>query len=394
MSKTLIVVVAARITEWAEKGELSPGYFNPDNRFQRVVVISLIEDNAANEVVGYLCGSKEYSFISLNLLSVSGLLRSVGFSAVLMRDVVKREVVPRLPKQDNFVVRAYGDTFAGKFAAILADALKCRSIASIHTTFTHLPPTAKLSLKNKCIRFLERSARAFAHKNLDILAPVYSPIIASIPAAYRSKVCIIPNAVDVGPENVKTSYSASGILKIVTVGRLVPGKSLLPILHGLRDLAGWHLTVIGNGPCLSDLKDWVECNGKETTVRFIPSMRNKELVEALRNFDVFAAHTSYAEIPKTVIEAGLVGLPVILNRPDRFAASEYENAPILWCQGDAEGYRHVFEDFCASRERWPEIGNASKKHFEKWFSPVFAGKSMADLLSQNTNDFPHSSNEE
>lgn len=394
MTQTLIVVVAARITEWAEKGELSPGYFNPDNRFKRVIVISLVEDSAGKEAIGYLCGSKEYSFISLNLLSVSGLLRSVGFSAVLMRHYVRREVVSRLPEQQSFVVRAYGDTFAGKFAAILADALKCRSVASIHTTFMHLPSEEKLSLKNKCIRLLERRARAFAHENLDVLAPVYSPIIASIPVSHQSKVCIIPNAVDVCPEDLKVSYSASGDLKVVTVGRLVPGKNPLPVLDGLKDLEGWHLTIVGNGPCLPSLKDWVKHNGKEDTVRFIPSMSNKELVESLRSFDVFAAHTSYAEVPKTVIEAGLVGLPVILNQPDSFVAQEYEDAPVLWCQGGAESYKQVFERFCASRERWSEIGNASRKHFEKWFSPVFAGKRMADLLSQNANDFPHSSNEE
>ncbi|URK17055.1 glycosyltransferase [Thalassospira sp. GO-4] len=394
MTKTLIVVVAARITEWVEKGEVSPGYFNPDSRFEQIVVVSLVQDAAGQDVLRYLCGGAECLFVPLNFLSVSGLLRSAGFNAYLTGFYIKKWVAPKLPTNREFVVRSYGDTFSGKFAAILASFLRCRSVASIHTTFTHLPSQEVQTPKSKIIRILEGWSREYAHRHIDALAPVYSPITASISVSYHDKTYIVPNAVDVKKSDRKTDFSRSGDLKIICVGRLVPGKSLLPILEGLLKLDQWHLTIVGSGPCEGEIRTWVMKHGKETNVTFIASMRNKELIASLKDFDLFVAHTSYAEIPKTVIEAGLIGLPIILNQPVATASREYVDAPIFWANANADGYYNAFKDFWACREKWQGIGHSTRKHFERWFEPVFAGKMMADLLSQSENDCLRPWNEE
>ncbi|MFV1852108.1 MAG: glycosyltransferase [Thalassospira sp.] len=386
LTNTLIVVVPARISEWIAKGEISPGYFNPDGRFKKVLVVSLLPDQPSEEVVSFLCQAEESSFVSLDLLTVSGLVYSAGFSPFLVGKLIQKSLVPLLQTEESFVVRSYGDSFAGMFAALLGKALRCRSVASVHTTFTHIPVGEKISAKGKLLRFLEKRSRAFTHENIDALAPVYSPIMASIPERYHHKSYVIPNAVGVVQTHKKLDYDRIDIFKIVTVGRLVPGKSVMPVLEALRELECWELTIIGDGPCRYEIADWIARYDKAGKVRLVPSMKNDDLVASLSTFDVFAAYTAYAEVPKTVIEAGLVGLPIILNKSSSAIAQEYDGAPIIWVSGDASSYRSAFKGLGWDFVDLKELGITTRNRFEAVFNPVSSGKLMADLISQTPNN--------
>tara|TARA_E500000318_G_scaffold102255_1_gene106422 strand:- start:381 stop:1574 length:1194 start_codon:yes stop_codon:yes gene_type:complete len=384
--KTLIVVVAARLSEWIEKGEITGGYFNPDGRFDRIFVVSLVEDTPSFDAVEQLCGVSDCHFVNLDFLSVSGLLRTVGFLPSRLKRLLLKSVAPLLSREENVVVRSYGDTFSGMVAAILANVLKCRSVAGIHTTFTYLPDGEKLSLKHKLLRVLEKRARDYTHKKIDVLAPVYSPAIHSISPDQHHKTYVVPNSVDVGSDNKKTDYSFGAALKVVSVGRLVSGKTLIPVLEGLQTINEWHLTIVGDGPFKSCIETWLALHGLEEQVTFVKAMPNKELVSCLSQFDVFAAYTAYAEIPKTVIEAGLAGLPIILNRPVLSMPDEYRDAPVLWADGASPDYGTVFADFISCGDDWERTGRNTRDHFEKYFEPVTVGKMMADLLLEEPND--------
>lgn len=385
MTKTLIVVVAARISDWIKKGEISPGYFNPDNRFEKILVVSLVPDQPADEAVALLCCSQKASFISINLLSAAGLICSAGFSPLLIKYLIQRSLVPLLPKDESYVVRSYGDSFSGVFTAILGKVLECRSVASVHTTYTHIAVGEPISLKSKVLRWLENKSRVFTHEYIDVLVPVYSPIMASIPEKYHGKTYVIPNSVAVRPDHIKSVYDRSEVLKIISVGRLVMGKSLKPLLEALEGLKDWELTIVGDGPCRKEIGTWIKRHRKEPQIRIVPAMRNVELVRSLQEFDVFAAHTAYAEIPKTVIEAGLVGLPIVLNEPISFVANEYHGAPIVWVKGNAMSYREAFRKLGSDSVDLSELGTTTRAHFEAVFNPDSSGKMMADLMLQTQN---------
>lgn len=348
-------------------------------------MVSLLADHPSEDTVRFLCGTQRVSFVSMDLLSITGLIRSIGFSSVLVKKMIQRSLVPLLPKGESFVVRSYGDSFAGMFAALLGELLECRSVASVHTTFTHIPVSEVTSLKGKLIRLLESKSRAFTHEHIDALAPVYSPIMASIPEKYHGKTYVVANSVAVGPEHIKSAYDRSKILKIISVGRLVAGKSVMPLLEALEGLKQWELTIVGDGPCRAEITDWIKSHDKEDLVRIVPSLKNEDLICSLKNFDVFAAHTAYAEIPKTVIEAGLVGLPIVLNEPSSMRATEYLGAPIIWVTGDSVSYRKAFEMLGAHSTDLSELGHATRNHFETVFSPELSGKMMADLILQTGN---------
>ncbi len=159
----------------------------------------------------------------------------------------------------------------------------------------------------------------------------------------------------------------------------------MPLLEALEGLENWELTIIGDGPCREEIDSWIKRHRKEEKVQVVPSMPNTDLVHSLREFDVFAAHTAYAEVPKTVIEAGLVGLPIVLNEPLSFSANEYRGAPIVWVKGGAASYREAFRKLGSDSVDLQELGTTTRSHFEAVFSPETSAKMMADLISRTPN---------
>ncbi|WP_338186422.1 glycosyltransferase [Thalassospira tepidiphila] len=379
LSNTLIVVVAARITDWIEKGEIPEGYFNPGGRFSRVIVLSLVKDSPSKFAITHLCGASRSEFHSIGLISPFGIIRTAGFDPHLVEHFLSRNWYFKQSQGERFSVRAYGDAISGVVAVLIARRLGCRSLASIHTTteqFSLWP--LKGSLKLQLLGYLESKARRFTHRFIDVLTPVYSPAIKGIAAAYHYKTVVVPNAIKLPANSVKHSYSCTKLLHLITVGRLIEGKTIAPLIDMLDGRPEWQLTVIGNGPARDQLTKIIGDKGLAGQVSMIPRLDNAELLKSLKKYDVFVAHTKFEEIPKTVIEAGLAGLPIMLNLPSLPLPKEYEGAPIEWVDMQTSDYQRSL-DRLLDRDL-KTIGLQTRQHFEVIFDPDVAGKRMADLL--------------
>jgi glycosyltransferase involved in cell wall biosynthesis len=378
---TLIVVVAGRISEWATKGEVPRTYFNPTNGFSRIFIISLVPDAPNREDLAKLCGSAEYDFISIDLLSWRGLAKTLLIPWLVKKAVI-RSIDDKFSRNDEITVRAYGDTFAGMAAALIGKHYRCKSVASIHTTHTHQPANTRTTAKELLLRGLENFARRYTHANTDALAPVYSPAVSTIAPRYRSKTHLIPNAVGVAREDIKSSYQrAKESLSLVTVGRLISGKSTLPLLEAVRQIPETNLTIIGDGPERQLIEGWIKQHQISERVTLVERRDNASLIKGLKDFDAFIAYTEFAEVPKTVIEAGLVGLPIILNKPADLMPIEYDGVPICWVEGAHPSYREAIAlliDDALLREQY---GNQIRKKFEILFDPDTCSKHMFELLT-------------
>jgi glycosyltransferase involved in cell wall biosynthesis len=382
VSKTLVVVVAARISEWSEKGETPLGYFNPRNGFSRIIVVSLIADSPSPADLQKLAGSAVVEFHAVNLLSWHGLAKTC-FLPRLVERYLGDHLDLKLERHPKVAIRAYGDTFAGMVAALLGDHFVCRSVASIHTTHTRTPKSTRWSLKQRFLRLLEDLARKYTHANVDYLAPVYSAALETIAQPHRKKTHVIPNAVSIKNSNIKNSYDSCEVLNLITVGRLIRGKSVFPILSAVEQSPNFKLTIIGDGPERPSVKKWIEQQNISDRVKLIPRVDNHLLMEDLKHYDAFVGYTEYSEVPKTVIEAGLVGLPIILNNQSRNNANEYRDSPILWTDGSPASYKIILAKIQTDTSFREEIGKKIRKQFEQVFAPSACSERMFRLLTDD-----------
>ncbi len=145
-----------------------------------------------------------------------------------------------------------------------------------------------------------------------------SQLCSLVPQQHWRKFHVLRLGVDpavLSPEIQLLRTNGGGMLKAVCIGRLVPAKghrTLLEALLMLRDRAvAMHLVLIGGGPEMQHLQDFVQTHQLADCVTFTDALSHEEALAHLRQADLFVL-ASFAEgIPVALMEAMALGIPCI-----------------------------------------------------------------------------------
>lgn len=102
-------------------------------------------------------------------------------------------------------------------------------------------------------------------------------------------------------------------MRIIFVGRLIHGKGvqdLISVCNRLWDKFTFDLIIVGDGNFRLDLEDMVRLS-YSSRVKFTGELSRPDVFAQLKQSDIFV-NPSYSEgLPTSVLEAALVGLPII-----------------------------------------------------------------------------------
>lgn len=134
------------------------------------------------------------------------------------------------------------------------------------------------------------------------------------------KTVVIPNGVDVEQfaDAVPADLSVFGIRPgapvMIAVGRLDPQKGVDDLIaaFALRQPAGWHLLLVGEGPLRQELSAQIRRAGLSPNVHLV-GWRN-DVSQLLRAADCLVHAALWEGMPNVVLEAMAAGLPVIATR--------------------------------------------------------------------------------
>ncbi len=165
------------------------------------------------------------------------------------------------------------------------------------------------------------------YKNLFIYGDLFLPIckyfkdkllLLSCP---ESKINVHPVGVDPEKYKYKKGVITGKVVEIITVGRLVEKKGYLYALSSVSELAkrenNFFYTIIGDGPQYDMLLEKVSELGLSAKVRFVGSVKQKELIEYYQTSDIFLLPSVKAKdgdeegTPTVLLEAQAIGLPVV-----------------------------------------------------------------------------------
>jgi len=150
--------------------------------------------------------------------------------------------------------------------------------------------------------------RAFA------IAVQTRPVAAFFPAAWKSRIAVIPNPV---PEPTRVSLAApggaSGRRTILGMGRLERQKGFDLLIRAFAAIAParpeWDLTILGEGTERDALEALINDLGLSGRVT-LPG-REPHAASALQRSDLFVLSSRYEGFPNALCEAMACGLPVI-----------------------------------------------------------------------------------
>ena len=128
---------------------------------------------------------------------------------------------------------------------------------------------------------------------------------------------VLPNAIDASFWTPGETEDSSRRIRLVFAGRLQAKKRPLLLLGVLRELArvapdtNWSMTVVGEGPLATPLRDGVRRLGLDQRVSFAGWMNRESLRELLRSSDVFLSTAARESFGLAALEARACGVPVV-----------------------------------------------------------------------------------
>lgn len=114
------------------------------------------------------------------------------------------------------------------------------------------------------------------------------------------------------PDPEPSTQSSSGVLRVLTVGRLDPSKD--PVL-AVAAVASYGpdccLTMVGSGSMAQEIGRHVASRGMTERVVLAGAVPKSEVADYMRSSDVLLMTSHYEGYPRTVVEALACGLPVV-----------------------------------------------------------------------------------
>ena len=133
-----------------------------------------------------------------------------------------------------------------------------------------------------------------------------------------------------------------------------------------------HLTVIGDGPVHGELRALAGSLGLSHRIVFRPAVPNDELCASLADYDIFAGHSDYCEIPKAVLEPLLTGLPVIMNRRAGTPVPEFHDGILRLVDNTEGAYAEALRSLIADDAARVALGRRAYEHAQQHWSPASA----------------------
>lgn len=127
----------------------------------------------------------------------------------------------------------------------------------------------------------------------------------------------LPNGVDVNRIKPKSDYRAHGPISLTFVGRLQPQKRPELLLKALKKMTEmkpvllWELTILGDGPLASELKQQARDYGFADRVKFCGLVNN--VLDYLFKTDIFVLPSRAEGLSNALLEALAAGLPCIAS---------------------------------------------------------------------------------
>jgi len=320
MSKTLCVFPNDPIIAYYKKGEIKERYYNPENLFDKVHIISFTKHDIDESKVKLLVGNAALK------------IHSVGKINFLNRSQLVEKILKLVESIKPNVIRAYNPSIEGWFAAKCSKELKIPLFLSLHTQYDNRRNFYKKTNFKKylSLKYREKFIEPFVLKNADKICIVYRIIEPYVLKHSTKKPELLYNRIDYNRFSNGIPINSLPKPLIITVGNLIKEKNHQCLIKALENIDA-NLLIIGNGLLFDDLNRIITKMKLQNRVIIKKSIPNAEIQNYYKSADVFAlAYDPELEgLPIPVIEAMAAGLPIVIPYPKQGFSDSLEDVAVF-----------------------------------------------------------------
>lgn len=372
----LLVIVPDRLSDVAAKGEITERYYNPGDVFDEVHLLMVNDDDPDPAALAVTVGRAR--LVLHNLPVPRGMLkRTAGYRPALLRRwasagvELARRIDPRL-------VRCHGAWLNAFVAYEIKRLLDIPYVVSLHINPDEDVRGRAVGRRARIEAYATKSVESLTLRNAALVLPVYLPIIPYLERLGVERYEVAYNMLNPSHLRVKDEYALHRPARVLSVGRQTAEKNPDRLIAAVARLPGVELTLVGDGPMHDHLRDTAVREGVQARVRFERAIRNAELCRRLPEFDVFATHTEYWELSKSLLEPLLTGLPVVVNRRQGEPTPELTPEICVLVENTVEGYYTALNELLRDDERRELLGRAARKRSHDSWAPERSEARLAD----------------
>lgn len=368
-------IVADRLSQLVAKGEISAGYYNPGDFFDEVHLLTTSNDRVDSASLQTTAGRAR--------LFVHRLWSGSDVVNTLLTPLLEREWVRRATNLASRIqpdlIRS-GDRLTGYLGARIHQRLNIPHIVSLHSHRDDQCARLKWGPHRVLLEFEKRYHR-FALSSADAVIIVYQSLMDYAQTYGARRIECIYNVISPGQHQPKQDYGLSRPAKIISVGRQIPGKVPDALILAMKQVEG-HLLLVGDGPAHPYLRSLVLKHDLGNRVEFWPTRENEALCAELPGHDLFAVHSNYPGIPKAMMEALWLGLPVIVNEDQSAPVPEFEGRWLMRVSNNADGYAHALNALISDEDERRRLGQEARAFAAATFDPRVMEQRMSGLYGE------------
>ena len=341
MKKKICIFPNDALKDYFEKGEIKYRYFNPCDFFDEVHVISLFDNEIETEKISNLAGKGK---LFIHKVGKVNLANYNSFEKIIENIIT--EINPQ-------IIRAFNPLVQGLLATKIAKKKKIPVVVSVHTNYSQ--QRELLKKQRKYFKFIKLSYASkkienYCLKNADAIICVYKFIVPYIEKKGGKNIQVIYNKVNL--QNFSPEISSkfkNKVPTIISVGRLIDQKNHMYLLRAIKDM-DVKLLIIGDGPNLQKLTDFIKNEKISDKVEIIKSVANEDLPEYYTSADIYAQPMeNLGGIPIPILEAMACGLPIVMSNHTA-DHTEIIDDSVYFVDNKSESFRRAFEKILSDND--------------------------------------------
>jgi len=342
------------IQAYYEKGEIKAGYFNPQNLFGQVHVISTHDKDIDPQKVSEISGNADLFIHTVSKVNLKNYKKALN------------KIQKKVEEINPDIIRAYNPLVQGWLAAKCAKYLKKPLVVSLHINYDK--DVRSLNREKGILHFLKMQFTAkkiepFVLQSADRVICVHESVSRYARNKGARKIDVIYNRVDLSrfSPNVEKAIEFKKPT-IIYVARLTKSKNHETLIKAVKDL-DVILLLIGGGPNYQNLIELVSVLKMEKKVKFIKSVPNYEIHKYYSSADIFAAPVKDKGVGITFLEAMASGLPTIIRKvPDE--SEEVEKAAYL-VENNSTAFQNAIKEVLSNESLRKKLENQSLEMAKK-----------------------------